>query len=307
MLDIQGPAAFLNGRFIPANECRLAIYDTGVVLGAAVTDFARTVHGRPYLLEAHAERLYASARYARIEPPMPLDETLDRATQLVAHNHAITPDRELGLIFYLTGGENPLYAGAAAMPASIRATFAMHTFPLPFALWRDAFLRGVHCVTPAVRHWPAQSLSSKIKHRNRLHMWIGDREAKLADPAAIALYLDTDGNITETGGSNFVIFRKGTAVSPRRKNILWGISLTVLVELLDDLKIPFVEDDLQSFDVVNADEAWLPTTPYCLAPVTKFNGVVVGTGRPGAVWRKLIDLWSKRAGKDLYAEVASAT
>ncbi len=305
--DIAGQIAFLNGRFIPAAECRLPIYDTGIVLSAAVTDFARTFHGKLYRLEDHVQRLYASARYARIDPPLPIERTLDLAQQLAAHNHALDPQGELGLVFYMTGGENPFYAGAAAMPSNLTATFAMHTFPLPFHVWKGSFLQGVHCVTPSTRHWPAQCLSSKIKHRNRLHMWIGDREARLADPAAVALYLDLQGNITETGGSNFVIYRRGTVISPRRNNILWGVSLTVLVELLAELNIPFQEDDLQGHDVINTDEAWLPTTPYCLAPVTKFNGLPVGSGKPGAMWRRILDLWSSKAGKNVYSEVVGTS
>jgi hypothetical protein len=52
-----------------------------------------------------------------------------------------------------------------------------------------------------------------------------------------------------------------------------GVSLTALTEILAEIGIPFVEDDLQSYDIVNADEPWLPTTatgslarcgaPYC--------------------------------------------
>ena len=39
--------------------------------------------------------------------------------------------------------------------------------------------------------------------------------------------------------------------------------------------------------MVNADEAWLPTTPYCLGPVTSFNGRPIGDGRPGPMWRRV--------------------
>ena len=106
-------------------------------------------------------------------------------------------------------------------------------------------------------------------------MWIGEQEIKQADPKAIALYLDIDGNVTETGGSNFVIFKDGKVISPRRNNILWGISLTILTEILDEMDVPFVEEDIQTYDVVNADEAWLPSTPYCLGPVVKINGVEI--------------------------------
>jgi branched-subunit amino acid aminotransferase/4-amino-4-deoxychorismate lyase len=222
---------------------------------------------------------------------------------LIAHNGKRVPGRELGLVYYMTAGENPVYAGAAGLSGPRTPSYVQHTFPLPFDLWRESFLTGIHCVTPSVRHHPPTSLSSKIKHRNRLHMWIGEQEAHLADPKAMPLFQDIHGNISETGGSNFVIYRGGAVVSPRRSNILWGISLTVLTEILADMKIPFVEDDIQLYDVVNADEAWVPTTPYCLGPVVKINGAPIGDGKPGPMWHRLLDAWSARVRKDIYREV----
>jgi branched-chain amino acid aminotransferase len=168
-------------------------------------------------------------------------------------------------------------------------------------------LEGVHCVTPAPRHWPPQCISSKIKNRNRLHMWIGEQEVKQLDPDVVPVYLDIEGNLTETGGSNFVIYRDGEVISPRSHNILWGISLTVLQGILADLGIPFVERDIQTYDVVTADEAWLPTTPYCLGPVVRFNGETIGNGTPGPVWRRVLDRWSEIVGKDIYRETAESS
>ena len=186
-------------------------------------------------------------------------------------------------------------------------SYVQHSFPLVPRLWKDAFTTGLHCITPSVRHWPPQCLSSKIKHRNRLHMWIGDQEAHLGDPEAIGLYLDLDGNIAETSGSNFVVYRDGKVLSPHRKNILWGISLTVLTEILAEMGIPFLEDDLQTHDAMNADEAWLPTTPYCLGPVVSINGTAIGDGKPGPMWRRILSRWSEIVKKDLYREITEAT
>ena len=70
-----------------------------------------------------------------------------------------------------------------------------------------------------------------------------------------------------------------------------------------DLGIPFVEEDIQTYDAINADEAWLPSTPYCLAPVTRINGEAIGDGQPGSVWRRMLDRWSEVAGKDIYQEM----
>ena len=300
------PIAYLKGEFVPASECKLPIYDLGIVLGAAVTDFFRTFHQVPYRLEDHLQRFYRSCRYARIEPPVSIDESRDISEKLIAENGQLAPDDELGLVFYMTAGENAVYAGAAGMPETLSPTYVQHTFPIRFSLFQNVFLEGVHCVTPAPRHWPPQCLSSKIKNRNRLHMWIGEQEVKQLDPSATPLFLDINGNITETGGSNFVIYRDGQVVSPRRDNILWGISLTVLAEILEEMDIPLVEENLQTYDVVNAEEAWMPTTPYCLGPVTRFNGVPIGDGQPGPLWRKIIDRWSELVDKDIYQEVASA-
>ena len=300
------PIAYLKGEFVPASACRLPVYDLGIVLGAAVTDFLRTFHQKPYRMQDHVRRLYRSCKYARIKPPVSPEESAAITEKLIAHNSKLAPGRELGLVYYMTAGENAVYAGAAGGPQELTPTYVQHTFPLPFELWRDAFLKGVHCVTPSPRHWPPQCLSAKIKNRNRLHMWIGEREARLADPRAVALFLDIHGNLTETGGSNFVIYRDGAVISPRRDNILWGISLTVLSEILKEMDIPLVEDDIQTYDALNADEVWLPTTPYCLGPVVKLNGVEIGGGKPGPMWRKIIGRWSEIVGKDIYGEMTGA-
>ena len=300
------PLAYLKGEFVPASRCVLPVFDLGIVMGAAVTDFLRTFHQQPYRMEDHVRRFYRSCRYARIEPPVDMQQTIAISEKLLAENGQLAPGEELGLVYYMTAGENTVYAGAAGLPGKLKPTYVQHTFPLRFDLWRDVFLNGAHCVTPAPRHWPPQCISSKIKNRNRLHMWIGEQEVHQLDPTAVPLYLDIDGNITETGGSNFVIYRDGQVVSPRRNNILWGISLTVLAEILADMGVPFVEEDLQTYDVVNADEAWMPTTPYCLGPVVRFNGLPIGDGKPGPMWRQVLDRWSEIVGKDIYRETAEA-
>ena len=240
------PLAYLKGEFVPASQCVLPVWDLGIVLGASVTDFLRTFHQRPYRIEDHVRRFHRSCKYARIKPPVGIEETIAISEKLITENSRQEPGEELGLVYYITAGENPVYAGAAGMPEALTPSFIQHTFPLRFHLWRDLFFRGAHCVTPAPRHWPPQCLSSKIKNRNRLHMWIGEQEIREVDPKAMALFLDLDGNITETSGSNFVIYRGGRVVSPRRNKILWGGSLTVLTEILAEMGIPFVEEDIQT-------------------------------------------------------------
>lgn len=301
------PIAYLNGQYVPNSQCVLPIYDAGIVLGAAVTDLLRTFRGKPYAAEEHVHRFFESARYAYIDLGMTEAEMLTIVERLLAHNSEVWPERELAVVFYATAGEFPVYAGSAGMAGSQQATVCLHCFPLPLELWKSAVADGVHVVTPTQRHVHPNTLSSKVKHRNRLHMWIGDHQAQLVDPKAVGLYLDLDGNVTETGGANFVILKQGTIVSPNRNNILWGVSLETVRRLSGPLGLEFHERDIQIHDVVNADEAWLCTTPYFLAPAVKINGMAISAGRPGPVWRRMVDAFSEEVGLDVAQQIIDST
>jgi branched-subunit amino acid aminotransferase/4-amino-4-deoxychorismate lyase len=219
----------------------------------------------------------------------------------------IRPEQELGLIHFVTPGEFKAYAGSAGGAQKPTPTVCIHTFVMPFYLWADYFRKGAHVVTPSIRHIPPQCIDPKMKYRSRMHWFLADGETRQMDPKAVTLLLDLDGNITECSGSNFLIAQGGMVLSPTTKNILPGISRQVVMEMCADLAIPFIERDLQVHDVVNAEEAFLSTTPYCLAPVTKINGIPIGDAKPGPMFKRLITRWSELAEVDIMKQVLDST
>ena len=295
---------YLRGELQPASSAHIAIYDAAVVLGATVTDLARTFHGQLYRLEDHVRRFYRSCRYARIEPRIDPDKTMQICSELVAHNRPLAgADAEMAVVLFISPGEFAVYAGAAGMAGEQEPTFCIHTFPLPFSLWADYFTAGAHVVTPSVRQVPPVCVDPKIKCRSRMHWWLADQETHLVDPKAVSLCLDLDGNITETSGSNFLIVSDGAVICPSPRGILRGISLETIAEICGELQIDFIERDFQVYDVVNADEAFLATTPYCMAPVTKINGLPIADGQPGPLFARLLAAWSERVGVDIEAQI----
>jgi branched-chain amino acid aminotransferase len=298
------PVVYLKGRMMPASEAHIAIYDAAVVMGATVTDLVRTFRHELFRLEDHIGRFYASCRYARISPKESPAETMKLCREITAHNaKLLKPEEDLSLVLFISPGELKVYAGAAGLTREMSPTFCMHTFPNPFFLWKQAFTDGFHVVTPSVRHVPPQCVDPKVKCRSRMHWWLADQETHLVDPKAISLCLDLDGNLTETAGSNFLVIKNGTVLSPTRRNVLWGVSLMTVIDLCRELGIPFVERDLQVHDAINADEALMPTTPYSLAPVTRINGLPIGDGRPGAMFKRLTDAWSRLVGMDIVKQI----
>lgn len=298
------PLVFLNDRFLPASQAKLNIYDLGIVLGATLTEMTRTFRHRPFRAEDHVARLYRSLKFSGITVPLSPQEMLARTNELAEANcRLIGAGEDLGIVHFVTPGENALYAGSAGVAGPLKPTICIHSFPLRFEMWRHLFTDGAHVVTPSVRHIPPQCLEPKMKNRSRLHWWLADRQSQAVDPRAISLLLDLDGNVTECAGSNFVIVKGRTIISPTPRNILQGISLQTIRELAGDIGLEFIEKDFQPYDVVNADEAWLTTTPYCMAPCTRINGIAVGDGRPGPWFRKMLSAWSSLAGLDIETQV----
>jgi branched-chain amino acid aminotransferase len=301
------PYVYLRGEFLPASQAHIAIFDASVVLGATVTDLCRTFNQVPFRLDDHVARFYRSCKYARITPPISAEATTEVAQELIRRNSALLqPGEELALVQFISPGEFRVYAGAAGGAGDMAPTYCMHTFPLPFRFWSHFFTAGVHVVTPSIRHVPPQCVDPKIKCRSRMHWWLADQETHLVDPKAVSLCLDLEGNVTETSGSNFLIYTGKEIVCPSRRNVLRGISVETVAELCGELNIRFVERDFQVYDVINADEAFLASTPYCLAPVTKINGLTIGAGKPGPVLQQLLDSWSKRVGVNITEQIVSA-
>jgi branched-subunit amino acid aminotransferase/4-amino-4-deoxychorismate lyase len=298
------PLVYLNGQMTPASQARLAVYDLGIVLGATVTEQTRTYHKRLWRLDDHLDRLFRALRYTRMDIGLTREQLADISREVAEHNARLLDDfEELGLIHFVTAGEHAAYAGATGRPARTTPTVCVHTFPLPFELWAKKMRTGAHLVTPSIRHVPPQCYDPKMKYRSRMHFYLAEQEARLVDAEASALLLDLAGNITETSAANFLIVERGALVSPTTVNTLPGISRATVIELAGKLGVPFVERDIQLYSAMNADEAFLTSTPYGLMPVTKINGVSIGDGTPGPMVRRLLAAWSEQVGLDVEKQI----
>jgi branched-subunit amino acid aminotransferase/4-amino-4-deoxychorismate lyase len=289
---------------IPADQAKLNIYDTGVILGATVTEMARTFNHRLFRLRDHLDRLARSLDCIGLDPGVSLDDLGRIAGELVEHNaRLIDSGSDLGLVAFITAGEAPMYRAEPGLPLRTKPTVCVQTFPLPFEVWADRMRDGAHLVTPSIRHIPPQCIPANMKHRSRMHYYLAEQEAHTVEAGAVPLLLDLDGHVAETNTANILIVEGGAIVSPTLKNILPGISREMIVELAARLEIPFAERELEPSDVARADEVLLASTPFCVMAAVRFNGQPIGDGRPGPIFRRLIEAWSEAVDLDVYRQI----
>ena len=285
---------WINGQYVPRNEASIPMTDRGFRLGDVVFDTSRTFNGKVFRLREHLDRLYRSLQYTRINPGMSLSDMENLTLEVVERNESIRATGDDYMITQIvTRGEG------GRVGRDMDANVSIWIDPIDFVRYSPEFQNGAHVVIPKTRSYSAEQIDPKVKHYSRLNFVMADLEATDVDPDAHPVLLDTDGNISENVGGNFFIVSDGVLKTANDKSILQGISRLTLLELAEQLGIPTSEEDIQPYDLYNADEAFLCSTPYCLLPVGKADNRQVGDEVPGPITKQLLAAWSEKVGVDI--------
>jgi branched-subunit amino acid aminotransferase/4-amino-4-deoxychorismate lyase len=106
------PLAYLAGRLLPQTDARLPLNDAGFILGATVTDLARTFRYRLFRWADHLQRFRQSCEGAHIPQPLSDDQLTDIAERVVEHHKALLhPDADLAVVVFATPGVVGYYLG----------------------------------------------------------------------------------------------------------------------------------------------------------------------------------------------------
>ncbi len=297
---------YFNGEFVDESEARLSIYDSALMFGDMVFEMTRSFNKEQFKLQEHISRLYASAKYVHIPMPMDEDAMVEACLDTVKRNEpTMGPDDEHRLMINVSRGTLGIYREVIGGHDGTNVIVA--DFPLRWTVcgMRKLFDEGVEAVVTSQRTVPASLIEPKVKSRNRLHYLMANVEvSRVKGRNPWALLLDPEGFVAEGSGANFFMVRDGRLNTPEPRNILRGISRAyVMDELAPKLDIACEERNIEPYDVAMADEAFFTATPFCILPVTRFNGSDIGTGQVGQVTSRLIKQWSETVGVDIIGQI----
>ncbi len=276
------PTVFLNGKYLPLADAHISPLDRGFLFGDAVYEVVPVYKGKPFLLDAHLDRLQHSLEAIRLENPFSRSKWQEILGELIDQNGGGT----IALYFQISRGAD---AGRDhPFPANVPLTvFAMAQ---PLQPTSDSVLEhGIAVVTMDDLRWARCDIKATSLLPNIvLRQMAADRDAAEA-------ILVRDGLAMEgTSSSIFAIIDDTLITPPKSTSRLPGTTRDFILELAADEGVASEECEIRVESLKGAAEIWISSAAREVIPVTRLDGQPVGTGQPGTYWRRIYDRFQAR-------------
>ena len=270
---------FMNDRLVPEEEAKVSVFDHGLLYGDGVFEGLRSYSGRVFRLDAHLDRLWASARAISLEIPLAKDVVAKAVNDTLAANKLI--DGYVRLVITRGAGSLGLDPNRTKNPQVIVIADTISLYP------REFYEKGLRIVTAATQRVHSAALSPRIKSLNYLNNIMAKLEGLQAG-CVEALMLNHKGEVAECTGDNLFVVRSGRLLTPPPDaGILEGITRGAVMELAHAAGIECREATLTRYDLYTSDECFLTGTAAEVIPVVEIDGRKVGAGTPGPITARL--------------------
>lgn len=279
----------VGGELLLRDEAKVSVFDSAVQGGDAVWEGLRVYNGRIFMLDAHFDRLLASAHamaFAHVPERAAIKQAIFSTLEANGMRDGVHIRLTLTRGKKVTSGMNPQlnqYGSCLIVLAEWKAPVYSQD--------------GIRLITASVRRNPPQCIDSKIHHNNLINNILAKIEANVAG-ADDAIMLDLNGFVSETNATNIFLIKKGLMLTPHADSCLPGITRGVVLALAAANGFPAVERNISLTEVYTADEVFVTGTMGELTPVLEVDGRLIGSGTPGAMTQRLLQLYRSRAAQE---------
>ena len=277
---------YLNGKFVPEEQATVSVFDHGFLYGDGVFEGIRAYDGRVFRLEDHVRRLFDSAQAIMLNIPLTEEEMCQAILETLRKNNL----RNAYIRPIVSRGYGDLGLDPNKCPKPSVIIIAVEWG----AMYGDLYEVGLTAVSVSVRRNSPDSLPPNIKSLNYLNNILAKIEANIKGGNE-AIILDSRGLVSEGSGDNIFVIKDGQISSPHTINNLKGITRAAVMDLAEIRGNPIQEKELGLFDLYTADEVFVTGTAAEVAPVTKVDGRVIGTGKPGPITKELMAAFKELA------------
>jgi branched-chain amino acid aminotransferase len=272
---------YVDGKFHEEGSAKVSVFDHGLLYGDGVFEGIRAYNGRVFKLREHIVRLYDSARCILLDIPLsPLAMT--RAVIETCRKNRL---RDGYIRLVVTRGVGTLGLDPHRCKRGTVIIIAGKIQVYPPALYE----RGMGIVTVPTARNLTNAINPAIKSLNYLNNILAKIEANIAGVEE-AIMLNSEGFVAECTADNLFIVKGDRVLTPPLSaGALYGITRGTVLDLAREAGLVTGEPNLTRYDLYTADECFLTGTGAEIIPVVKIDGRVIGSGKPGAATRSLIE------------------
>ena len=267
--------AMVGDKIVPAKELEPVYFDRGTYFGDGVYEVVRSYNGKIFALEEHLER-FANGLAAIEITGVDIEKIRCRVRK--AFNAADISNAKI--YFHVTRGSAP-------REHNWDETLKPNFFLTVTELTEDEKSKNEGIAVSTHPDWRWKRCD--IKSLNLLANVLARRDAAKKG-CAEAILLDHAGLITEGAGSAFfAIFGQRLQTAGLAANILPSITRKFVIEAGENIGLELIEKSLTAQQAGCADELFIAVTTKDIVPVVKFDGKLIGNGKPGKYTKLLAD------------------
>ena len=272
---------YVNGEYLPEERARISVFDRGFLFADGVYEVTSVLDGRLIDFDGHVGRLERSLD--ELDMPMPLD----RDELLAIHRRLAEANGiDEGMIYLqITRGAAKERDFAYPDPATVPQTVVMFAQKKRLSD-APAAERGLKVISIPDMRWERRD----IKTVQLLYPSMGKMMAQTA--GADDAWMVEDGLVTEGTSNNAYIVTGGRIVTRHLgPEILHGITRAAVLQLAREAQMEVEERAFALDEALDADEAFITSASTFVMPVVEIDGSPVGGGTPGAVSRRLREIY----------------
>ena len=231
-----------------------------------------------FRLHDHTKRLFKSASTVNMRIPFSMED-INEAHAAVIRENKLQEAYIRPMCFY--GSE-----GMGLRADNLKVHCMVAAWEWPSYMDPEAREKGIKVKLSSFKRQVKNSVSNAKVNGNYVHSIVALTEA-LEDGFDEALMLDTEGFVAEGSGENFFIAKNGVLYSPNLDSCLDGITRRTIIDLAEELNIPFKVKQITVQDVLDADESFFSGTAAEVVPINSLDNQFIGSGIRGPITEKL--------------------
>jgi D-alanine transaminase len=289
-LSTRAPAgriAYVNGRYLPHGDAGVHVEDRALQLGDGIYEVTNVIGGVPIDEEPHLDRMERSLRELGIAMPM------GRAALKLVMREMIARNRIKDGLLYLQVTRGAAKRDHVPPKDAPRPTLILTMRSQDMAGLAQRLDKGIGVSTQPDIRWGRCDIKTVQLLPNLLA-----KQAAKATGAFEAWLVDEEGYVTEGASTNaWIVAQDGTVITHDLTNaILPGVTRRIMLQAMEEAQIRVVERKFTVAEAQKAREAFISSATGAAVPVVAIDGVSIGNGAPGALTRRIRDLYAAKAG-----------